>query len=314
MPRVIISDRDPRFTAHFWRTFTQLVGTRLNMSSSFHPETDGQTERVHKVLEEVLRHYVDDDQLNWDKVLPVAEYAINSAKHSSTGYSPFFLNYGRERVTRAAFLHGLSADLGPTSPSALAEQVVTTLHEALERAKQSIAKAKAHQAAHANKRRSDVSFQRGDEVLLSNDYLRRRGVAGVRKLDHLWSGPFKVTEKVGRVSYRLALPPEVRMHDVFHVSLLKPFKTSSSFPDRPIPPSQNFVPGPTDTPFYIVEKFVAVRPHPTRRNAKQYLVRWRDYSPSDDTWEPATSLRKDLGKTTLGDLVAQFEASQQRPQ
>lgn len=311
MPRVIISDRDPRFTAHFWRTFTQLVGTRLNMSSSFHAETDGQTERVHKVLEEVLRHYVDEDQQNWDKLLPVAEYALNSAKHSSTGYTPFFLNYGREPVTPATFLHGLSADLGGASPSALAEQVVSTLHSALEKAKQCIARAKETQAEYANRRRRDVSFQRGDEVLLSTEYLRRRGVTGVRKLDHLWSGPFKVTEVVGKVSYRLALPPQVRMHDVFHVSLLKSFKESSSFKGRPIPQSQNFVPGHAEVPFHIIEKLVAVRPHPTRKHAKQYLVRWQNYSPSDDTWEPADSLRKDLGKETFKRLVELFESSRQ---
>ena len=146
-------------------------------------------------------------------------------------------------------------------------------------------------------------------VLLSTEHLNRHGAGGVRKFDHLWSGPFKVTEVVGKVSYRLALPPEVRMHDVFHVSLLKPFKVSSSFPNRPLPSSKHFVPGHAEIPFYEIEKFVGVRPHPTKKRIRQFLVRWKNYSPADDTWEPEDMLRKDLGSATFSRLVEQLDVS-----
>ena len=91
----IISDRDTKFTSKFWRTFVELLGIKLKMSTSFHPETDGQTERSNRILQDCLRHYVNYAQDNWDDLLGPIEYVINSAKQSSTGYSPFELDYGR---------------------------------------------------------------------------------------------------------------------------------------------------------------------------------------------------------------------------
>ena len=96
VPDAILSDRDPRFTAHFWRALWKQLGTTLTMSTAYHPQTDGQTERANRTLEEMLRHYVDWRQHDWDEYLSVLELAFNNAQQASTGFSPFFLNYGQE--------------------------------------------------------------------------------------------------------------------------------------------------------------------------------------------------------------------------
>ena len=102
LPKVIVSDRDPRFTGQFWKTLFALTGTCLNMSTSNYPQTDGQTERVNRVMEEMLRAYVAPHQDEWDEHLVAVEFAYNSSVHASTGETPFFLNYGQHPVTPLA--------------------------------------------------------------------------------------------------------------------------------------------------------------------------------------------------------------------
>ena len=94
VPKVLISDRDPRFTSNFWRAFCKRLGMDPRFSTAFHPETDGQTERTNRVLEEALRHFIDGDHRNWEDLLPMAAFAMNNAKSSTTGETPFYLNHG----------------------------------------------------------------------------------------------------------------------------------------------------------------------------------------------------------------------------
>src|SRR6202034_1926587 len=96
MPERILSDRDPRFTAHFWKAFWAGFGTTLSMSTAYHPQTDGQTENANKTLEIMLRSVIDFSQNDWDEHLAAAELAINNSKSETTGFSPFYLFYGRE--------------------------------------------------------------------------------------------------------------------------------------------------------------------------------------------------------------------------
>ena len=94
-PRVVVSDRDPKFMSAFWQRLMQLMRTRLNTSTAYHPQTDGQAERMNRLVGEVLRHFVCADQTDWDELLPMVEFAINSSPNRSTGFTPFYLNYGR---------------------------------------------------------------------------------------------------------------------------------------------------------------------------------------------------------------------------
>jgi len=94
LPEDIISDRDPKLTSHFWQALMDKLGIKTKLSTAFHPETDGQTERMNQVLEEYLHHYCSWKQDNWKELLPLGEFAINSASSESTGMSPFEANYG----------------------------------------------------------------------------------------------------------------------------------------------------------------------------------------------------------------------------
>ncbi|GAB4820780.1 hypothetical protein N2152v2_007826 [Parachlorella kessleri] len=99
--RSIVSDRDPRFTSKFWEALHTLQGTSLSRSTAYHPQTDGQTERANRTLEEMLRAYVDTETRNWDDHLAAAEFAINNAPHASSGQSPFYLNFGQHPLLPA---------------------------------------------------------------------------------------------------------------------------------------------------------------------------------------------------------------------
>ena len=96
MPKRIVSDRDGRFVSRFWQALVKALGCNHTMSSSHHPETDGQSERMHRSVEQVLRCYVSSRQDDWDQLLPMAEFALNSTKSISTGHTPAFVVYGRE--------------------------------------------------------------------------------------------------------------------------------------------------------------------------------------------------------------------------
>ena len=92
MPSSIVSDRDSRFTGAFWREFTRLLGTSLAMSTTDHPQSDGQTERVNRVVEDILRAHCSEHPRSWSMLLPLVEFALNNARHALQGETPFFVN------------------------------------------------------------------------------------------------------------------------------------------------------------------------------------------------------------------------------
>jgi hypothetical protein len=115
LPRSIISDRDPRFTGRLWTELFKLLGSDLHFSTSFHPQTDGQTERVNALLECYLRHFVSANQRDWAKLLDVAQFSYNLQRSEATGRSPFELATGQQPLTP----HTLSTSIeGGKSPGA----------------------------------------------------------------------------------------------------------------------------------------------------------------------------------------------------
>ena len=283
LPDDIVSDRDPKFTGHFWKALFKGLQTKLKFSTAFHPQTDGQTERMNRVLEEALRSYIGPKQDDWDEHLPLIEFAVNSSKQASTGYTPFALNGLTDpRVPANLFL-------APNVPKA--ERTLEALHARLAHARQQLQAAQQRDSAYANNKRRDVTFAIGDKVLLSTKNIRQH-MKGPDKLQMRYIGPFRIAEKIGSVSYKLELPLGMKMHPVFHVSLLKQWNEAGGH--QPPAPTQFTLDG---EPYYTVEKVLDHKDHPihprSQKLQRMYLIKWEGYAHTDNSWEPDVVLRED---------------------
>ena len=294
MPKTIVSDRDTLFLSHFWQTLWELMGTRLKMSSAYHPQTDGQTEVVNRIIIQALRGFVGAAQDNWDLILPSIEFAYNTSYHSAIKTSPFFLNYGKQPLIPPHLLKPL-----PTRAPAVDESI-SQLQEAQQLAKTHLVQSQARYRQTANPHRRSQEYKVGERVLLSNEHLAIPRGGTSRKLREVWAGPYLIVERIGEVNYRLQLPPTMRVHPVFHVSRLKPYYEPE--PDRrsaPVPPI--VVDG---TEEYEVEALMGDR---KRGRVQQYLVQWKGYPTSDNTWEKEQDL-----EPHARDALQEYRERQQR--
>jgi Integrase zinc binding domain len=216
VPVSIISDRDSRYTSHIWKQFQSYLGTKLNLSTAFHPQTDGQSERTIQTLEDMLRACAIEFSGSWDDHLPLCEFSYNNSYHASIGMAPFRALYGEKCRSPLNWAEvGLSQMVGP-------EYIVETT-KVISQVKEKLRVARERQEKHANVRRRPLEFKVGDHVLLKVSPWKgvvrfvKRGKLGPRYI-----GPFKILETIGKVAYRLELPAELSgVHDVFHVSNLR---------------------------------------------------------------------------------------------
>ena len=306
MPRVIVSDRDPRFTGHFWRHLFGLVGTKLSMSTAFHPETDGLTERAHRTLEDMLRTFVNARHDNWVSLLPALEFAYNNSVQASSQARPFFLLYGRRPFAPSTLIGEEELPAQAGSPSLRAHTFLDELRQALADAKSQLARAQARQKEYADRSRRDVTFAAGDQVMLDAEHLSRPGEASLT-LAGQWEGPFTIEEMVHPSAARLKLPSTLGIYPVVNVSRLRHFRDGEErFPGRAVclnPPPATQIEG---EDAFAVDCFIKERKPGTARH--EIFVRWAGYSASHDKWEPARNLKRDLGEDTFEELIAEMRA------
>jgi hypothetical protein len=277
IPKNLVSDRDPRFTSKFWQCLFKALGTKLKMSTAYHPQTDGQTERANRTLEEMLRHYTDVRQKDWDAHLAAAEIAVNNSIQTSTGFTPYYLNYGQHP----------RFDMDMALPSVTNEsvaQLLQQLHKDIDEAGKNIVDARDKQVHYANQHRRDFVFKEGEEVLLSTQNLKLPKNL-THKLASRYTGPFSIIEVVGPAAYKLELPSRWKIHNVFHVSLLKKYirSTDREQVHAPLIPIQA-----EKQAEYVVEKVIGSKL--TGDGKTLYLVLWKGYPESEATWEPYENL------------------------
>ncbi|GJW98695.1 putative reverse transcriptase domain-containing protein [Tanacetum coccineum] len=216
IPASIICDRDGRFTSNFWKSFQKALGTDVSMSTAYHPETDGQSERTIQTLEDMLRACVIDFGKGWVKHLPLAEFSYNNSYHASIKAAPYEALYGRKCRSPVCWAEVGEAQLtGPELIQETTEKIVLI--------KQRMQAAQDRQKSYADRKRKPMEFEVGDRVMLKVSPWKgvvrfsKRG-----KLNPRYVRPFKVLAKVGKVAYKLELPQELsRVHHTFHVSNLK---------------------------------------------------------------------------------------------
>ena len=264
LPMKVISDRDPRFTSHFARALCEKLQIRQNVSTAFHPQTNGLSERKNQWIEQFLRLITSVQQSNWKRWLPLATAIHNNHVNSTT------------KVTPARALLGYLPQLDPAAPP------ITRNENVEERAIQAQQYHKQAQAAldQVAEHTPADQFKVGAQV-----WLEAKNLAlpyQTRKLAPRCHGPFTITKQVSPVAYQLALPPTWTIHDVFHASLLTPYHETREHGVNYNRPPPDMVDGEEE---YEVEAIMGHRFF--GRGCKlQYLVRWKGYSAADDTWEP----------------------------
>jgi hypothetical protein len=215
VPKKTVSDRGSQFTSKFWEKLHESMDTKLNFSSAYHPQTDGQTERTNQILEDMLRACALKYRKSWDKSMSNAEFSYNNSYQASIKMAPYEALYGRQ--CRTPLFWSQTGESQIFKPEVLkdAEKQVQMVRESLK-------VAQTRQKSYADKRR-DLSFEVGDFVYLKVSPMRgtlRFKVKG--KLAPRYVGPFKIVDRRGEVAYQLELPTKLSdMHDVFHVSQLK---------------------------------------------------------------------------------------------
>ena len=299
VPEIIVSDRDPRFVSEFWRSLFSLLGTQLNISTAFHPQTDGQTERTNRQLEQVLRHYVNAQHTDWDELLAVAEFAINSHVSAATGFTPFFLDTGMHpRIPLSLAAQSLGTQERQESapgtetvpgPPFTTQAFVHEWNEAEKAAKVAMRIAQDRYAAHADYRRLDTSFADGDKVLLSTENLKLPSTVSW-KFTARWIGPYPVRRAVSPVAYELLLPRTLRVHPVFHVSLLKAYREDAINPSPP--PPEPIVNDEGEQEYFVQELLQHRVRRIGRRSRVEFLVRWTGYGPDADEWIPLADVEE----------------------
>jgi Chromo (CHRromatin Organisation MOdifier) domain len=268
-PRKIISDRDTRFTSNFTTELCRILGIKQNISTAYHPQTDGQSERTNQSLEQYLRLVCANDQKAWARWLPMAQYVKNSWPSSTTKKTPFELLLGYTptiyQPTRTSLVPGVTDRL-----QTIKEHRQSTL-EALQAAQNRMAKETKYKP-----------FKENDKVWLEGTHLKLP--YETMKLAPRRYGPFKVTAKISNVAYQLKLPDNWKIHNVFHASLLTPYNETPAHGPNFLEPPPNLVEG---EPKWEVKQILGDR---TYRKKKQYLIRWKGYAPAHDSWQDESDI------------------------
>lgn len=274
-PRSLISDRDALFLSNFWRELFRLSGTKLRMSTAYHPQSDGQTEVVNRVLEQYLRSFVHHRPHQWSRYLSLAEWSYNTTVHSSTGLTPFEVTYDKPPPSLLDYIRGTSSidavDSMLTDRTEIHRTLVRRLHKAQEL-----------MTASANKHHCDLQFSVGDWAYVRLRPYRQKSLAlTYSKLSKRYYGPYQITERIGAVAYRLQLPSSSRIHPVFHISLLK--RHQGPLPVTPATlPSSAVDHHPLVTPLAFLDWQWDTTVTPAVRKV---LVQWTGLPPEDASWE-----------------------------
>ncbi|KAJ1036046.1 hypothetical protein NDA18_000193 [Ustilago nuda] len=265
------------------------MGVKHSLSTAYHPQTDGQTESANQVIEQYLQMYCNYEQDDWANLLDAAAFVYNNTVHNSIGVSPFFACYGWNPKAHP----DIPQRLGVNDPGRF--EYLMDGKECSKYLQEQIREAQRRSVDQYNRKHKDIEFKVGDMVYINcQNWKTRRPTP---KLDTRFAGPYPVQEQVGHQAYRITLPANLRVHDVFHMSMLEPARTSS-LPQRAVQPT--IPPLPDEDLDFEVEALIDKRAHD---GTTEYKVLWRGYSEEAASWEPVENLN-------CPDLIQEYEVSE----
>ena len=298
LPTEIISDMDAKFSGEFWESLCKSLDITRKMSTAYHPQTDGQTERTNQTLEGYLRNVFNYDQNDWYQLLPMAEHAYNNSATNAHGMSPFYANYGFHPQTE------WMKEREAQNPGAgLYAHWMQTTHQ---RAKKALEKTQEDMSKYYDRKaRQQPDIKVGDLVMLNAKNIRTK--RRTKKLSPRLHGPFKVLEvKKGELVFKLEISPRWKIHPVFHVSLLEPYRASVR-EEREHPPREpEDIKGDLEWEVERIVKseVITYTRRVGRRNRTfkelRYFVKWKGCPEDENTWEPPEGL------TNAQELVDRF--------
>lgn len=292
VPASIVSDRDTKFLSEFWKDLMAALGTQLNFSTAFHPQTDGQSEVLNRIVEDILRCFVHETPGKWGEFLPLAEYAYNSSKNSSTGLTPFFATYGYQPRLPLDIARAQTVPIHDTLLSW--QQIFDHLYRMITASQQ-----KYKHTADLHRKPTAVTIGSWVWLRLHRTRFQHKQFS---KLQARYFGPFKVLKQIGTNAFRLQLPPSWTIHNVFHASLLKLHQGD--------PPTADDEPvALPDTPFqHTILKPIRILAHEWRvtrhQRYRRFKVLWDGLDPDHCTWETEHDLQD------YGNLVADYDTQQ----
>ena len=275
IPVDIVSDRGPQFTSQVWRAFCAALGATPSLSSGFHPQSNGQSERVNQEMEEALRCISHANPSSWNSQLPWVEYAHNTLVNASSGLSPFMASLGYQ----PALFPELEEEISVPSVQAHMRRCRRTW----KRTRAALVRASFRSQLQANRRRLPApQYAPGQRVWLRAKDLPLKGISP--KISPRFIGPFEIEAIINPCAVRLRLPPSLRIHPTFHVSQVKPVSSSPLSPPAPPPPPPRVI---DNHPAWTVRRLLEVR---RRGRGHQYLVDWEGYGPEERSWVPRRNI------------------------
>ncbi|CAM8890537.1 unnamed protein product [Rhodiola kirilowii] len=283
VPVSIISDRGTQFTSKFWRSVQEALGTQLHLSTAFHPQTDGQSERTIQTWEDMLRACVIDFRGSWDRHISLMEFAYNNSYHSSIQMAPFEALYGRRCRSPIGWF-----DLGESK--LLRPNFIRDATDKVRLIKDRLLAAQSRQKSYADPKRRELEFQVGDHVFLRVSPMKgvmRFGKKG--KLSPRYIGPFEILERVGNVAYRLAFPPTLfGVHPVFHISMLRKYMPDPSHVLEYERLQMDDTLSYDEQPVEILDRQVK---RLRNKEVSSVKVLWRNHTEAEATWESEKDMK-----------------------
>jgi hypothetical protein len=287
-PKSIVSDRDTKFVGHFWRTLWKKLGMELSFSSTYHPQTDGQTEVVNQSLGNLLRSLVTEHHSQWDQILSQAEFAYNDSPNRSTGKSPFQIVYGM-KPRGVSELRDLEQN---EFRSVGAEDFAAEMQKLHNQIKEQLQNNNREYKCRVDQHRRELQFEVGDQVLA---HLRKerfpRGTYNKLKLKKI--GPCKILRKFDANAYEIELPEDVGISPIFNISDLYPYReddTKGSKDQKEIQWEKQMPIAENPQMEKIIDQRIGKK---TRRKTYfEYLVKWKGHPIEDASWVNEADIQK----------------------